>query len=366
LKEIRNIIKFYENIVCSKEKLALASVVNVEESSYRRIGARMLISANGNWIGGISGGCLEGDALKRAQLAIFQNKPSRVTYDTMDDDSNQIGVGLGCNGRLDVLFVPIDRDKKDNPISLLKQIVKNKKPSVLLKIIESKDNETLLGATILVEENDSEIKFCALSSDQLQNAVQNTRIKRRPQVLELNNDRREPLKILIEYLRPETKLIIVGDNYDVIAMLGIAKELGWETYIVGRKKKMSKAVFHKTKAVFEYEEIDDVPTDEYTAFVLMSHDYEWDKKLLPKILKRKPEYLGVLGPRKRMIKMQEELGINIMDKYTFFHSPMGLDIGAESPEEIALSIAAEITAKFRQRDGQFLKLRTKPIHDRLL
>ena len=115
MKEIRNIIQRYES-AATNEQLALASVVHVEESSYRRIGARMLVSSNGEWIGGISGGCLEGDALKRSQKAIFSNRPSTVVYDTMDDDRNQIGVGLGCNGRIEVLFTPIDPEDPDNEI----------------------------------------------------------------------------------------------------------------------------------------------------------------------------------------------------------------------------------------------------------
>jgi len=102
VKEIRQIIEKYESTDHNVEKVAIATVVNVEESSYRRIGARMLVSSSGQWIGGISGGCLEGDALRRSQTAIYNDQPSSVVYDTMEDDANQIGVGLGCNGRIEV------------------------------------------------------------------------------------------------------------------------------------------------------------------------------------------------------------------------------------------------------------------------
>ncbi|MHC4379355.1 MAG: XdhC family protein, partial [Planctomycetota bacterium] len=102
MKEIKSIIKTYDELD-RNQKLALATVVRVEGSSYRRAGARMLVMEDGNWIGGISGGCLEGDALRKAQLAMFQDKPSLVTYDTMDDDAQSIGVALGCNGIIDVL-----------------------------------------------------------------------------------------------------------------------------------------------------------------------------------------------------------------------------------------------------------------------
>jgi xanthine/CO dehydrogenase XdhC/CoxF family maturation factor len=119
MKEIMLIVQLYERLKMSSTDMALASVVNIEESSYRRVGARMLVSAQGEWTGGISGGCLEGDALIKAQSAIHHNAPSIVRYDTMDDDDNQIGIGLGCNGIIDVLFTPIDISDAENEIELL-------------------------------------------------------------------------------------------------------------------------------------------------------------------------------------------------------------------------------------------------------
>src|SRR5215831_15553094 len=98
MKEIQAIVKAYNEIDFSRTQAALATVVHVEGSSYRRMGARMLVLDNGTFLGGISGGCLEGDALRRARNAIAQNKPSVITYDTTQEDGQQVGVGLGCNG----------------------------------------------------------------------------------------------------------------------------------------------------------------------------------------------------------------------------------------------------------------------------
>lgn len=365
MKEIRNIIATFDNANHTKEKLAIASVVNVEESSYRRIGARMLVSSNGQWVGGISGGCLEGDALKRSQQAIFKNESSRVVYDTMEDDENQIGVGLGCNGKLEVLFTPINPSDPNNPIEQLRKAVNFNRPAIQLKVIEVETTSSLLGAIQLTEEDMADLNFCDLDPDILFKAINETRIKRRPQIITSQNKKGETLKVLVEYIRPETKLVIVGDNYDVNTFVGIAHELGWEIHLVGRKKKMSKHIYSKAHQVYEYEEYSTIPMDEFTAVVLMSHDYNWDKTLLPGILKQAPPYVGMLGPRKRMVKMQEELGYDDLSHISFFHSPVGLDIGAESPEEIALSIAAEIVAVFRGRKGEPLKFREGPIHERL-
>ena len=198
----------------------------------------------------------------------------------------------------------------------------------------------------------------------LTNAIHETRIKRRPQIISPENNKGQTLKVLVEYLRPETKIIIIGDNYDVLSFVGIAYELGWAIHLVGRKKKMSRNLFAKAKAIYEYEEFDNVPVDEFTAIVLMSHDYNWDKTILPKVLAQNPTYVGMLGPKKRTVKMQKELGNDLLNKIEFFHSPIGLDIGAESPEEIALSIASEIVATFRKREGTPLRHREGPIHER--
>ena len=364
MKEIRNILNTYDQADHTKEQFALAVVVNVEESSYRRIGARMLVSSSGNWMGGISGGCLEGDALRRSQLAIYKKEVARVVYDTMEDDSNQIGVGLGCNGRLEVMFLPIEPKDPNNPIEQLRKVVAANSAAIVVIAIDVDKNHQLLGESQLIQKDIDNIDFCGVEGSLLSQAIMETRINRRPQIIDITNKDGDQLKVLVEYIRPEMKLVIVGDNYDVLALTGIAKELGWEYFIIGRRKKISKTLYQNAKGVFEYEDALQVPIDEYTAIILMSHDYNWDKKLLPQFLAAAPTYVGMLGPKKRMVKMKQELGLSDLDNIPFFHSPIGLDIGAESPEEIALSITAEIIAAFRNRQGTSLKLRSGTIHVR--
>src|ERR1700744_6401561 len=123
MKEIKAIISAYDKLDKQHSRAALATVVRVEGSSYRRTGARMLVTDDGVWVGGISGGCLEGDALKRARIAIVRAEPSLITYDTTDDDAYQIGVGLGCNGIIDVLFTPLHFGDNNNPVEVLKSCV---------------------------------------------------------------------------------------------------------------------------------------------------------------------------------------------------------------------------------------------------
>src|SRR5579872_1607781 len=119
MKEIRSIVDAWRTIDLRTTQAALATVVRVEGSAYRRAGARMLVLDNGTYLGGISGGCLEGDALRRARKGIALGRSSVITYDTMQDDDYQIGVGLGCQGIIDVLFTPLRPDDGVCPLQLL-------------------------------------------------------------------------------------------------------------------------------------------------------------------------------------------------------------------------------------------------------
>lgn len=122
MKEIRDIVANYDKWQSQGKKCALATVISVEGSAYRRPGARMLISEDGLLTGAISGGCLEGDAMKKALLVINSQQPALVTYDTMDEDDAIIGVGLGCNGIIKILIEPIIESLNPNPLQILQHI----------------------------------------------------------------------------------------------------------------------------------------------------------------------------------------------------------------------------------------------------
>src|ERR1700760_1112026 len=140
MKEIIDIVKAYDGAVTQGKKTALATVVLVEGSAYRRAGARMLITEDGQLTGAISGGCLEGDAFRKARMVILQQEPLLVTYDTMDDDDAKLGVGLGCNGIIHILIEPIN-DGVINPITLLKAAISSRVCSVLVTVFSIEDRK---------------------------------------------------------------------------------------------------------------------------------------------------------------------------------------------------------------------------------
>src|ERR1700742_3583216 len=134
MKEIGDIIRAFDIAQSEGKRSALATVVQVEGSSYRRPGARMLVTEDGQLTGAISGGCLEGDALRKAMFAINQQQNKLVTYDTTDEDDVQFGLQLGCNGIVHILFEPIDDAKEYHAIRLLRELIRDRRDAVLLTL----------------------------------------------------------------------------------------------------------------------------------------------------------------------------------------------------------------------------------------
>ncbi|RZK14406.1 MAG: XdhC family protein, partial [Pedobacter sp.] len=154
MKEIVAILGAYQKAVAENKKSALATVVKVEGSSYRRPGARMLVTDDGLLTGAISGGCLEGDALRKALSAIHQQENKLVTYDTTDEDDAKFGVQLGCNGIVHILFEPILAEDKFNPIEILKA-ANDRRENCVIATLFSLENKKQPGSVMLFREKDS-------------------------------------------------------------------------------------------------------------------------------------------------------------------------------------------------------------------
>lgn len=374
MKEIRKIVARYDLLDHGREKSALATVVSVEQSSYRRIGARMLVTERGTYVGGISGGCLEGDALRRARTAILKGKPSMVTYDTLEEDDHQIGVGLGCNGKIEVLFTPLDPTDPQNPVAVLRSCLEKREPTILAQVVgEANQYPAALNGRLYAQQQlpllAADYGFAMerlLASAAKVGQLQKSRMFTLRQTTKSDKqEKSRECQVLFEFLRPALKLTIVGDNYDIEPFFGLCQELGWGLQLVGLQRKFSKAAFAAAQGVYAYTELATLQPDAYTAVLVMSHDYHKDLLALQHFLPLEPPYLGLLGPRKRMLKLHAELVSDGLDlqNYPHLYAPTGLDIGAESPEEIAAAIVAEIIAVFRNRSGGKLRERVGSIHE---
>jgi xanthine/CO dehydrogenase XdhC/CoxF family maturation factor len=371
MKEINEILKAYQKIDSGKTKAALATVIHVEGSSYRRMGARMLVLESGQWIGGISGGCLEGDALLKAKQAMVQNKPRIVTYDTREEDAHQIGIGLGCNGLIQVLISPLLPDDERNPLEIFKNCVESRTENLLLTVTSLRGdlNEKIAVGDMFRFENDEQILTKLQNFDNAYTILEDIHsvIKNRKSAFQNYSFSEEnQLSVFIEYLPPNMHLVLYGSNYDIYPFARIGKEVGWKVSVVAALKKLDKSVFSIANRVVS-NKTGSIEVDENTALILMAHDYKTDYNNLKKALIAKAFYIGVLGPKKRFEKMINQMRAENFEfeaaQLSKIHAPVGLDIGATTPEEIAISIIAEIRAFFAKREGGFLRLRDKPIHD---
>lgn len=368
MKEIRSIVNAYNTIDFSTTKAVLATVARVEGSSYRRAGARMLVLDNGTYLGGISGGCLEGDALRRARKALVLDKPAIITYDTTQEDSHQIGVGLGCNGIIDVLFTPLDRKDDNNPVTLLSGLINKRYPNIVITVTGCSGDVDALGKTLLFENDSQFLESFVIKniSDELLKDIKDCKAQQRSKTSTYASGA-HLIKVFIEVILPVTHLVIYGTNADIYSLVRIARELGWDATVVTNVQKAEKALFSTATRVINNSGPEEPAIDNFTAILLMSHDYKTDFSNLKKALKTSASYIGILGPKKRTDKMLEALSqtgepVSPEDSLRIF-SPMGLDIGANTPEEIALSIAAEVRSHFAGRKGMSLRLREGTIYE---
>jgi xanthine/CO dehydrogenase XdhC/CoxF family maturation factor len=372
MKEIRDILKAFDEAQKLGKQTALATVVHVEGSSYRRPGARMLIEDDGQLTGAISGGCLEGDALRKALLVMTEKISRLVTYDTMDDDDAKFGVGLGCNGIIQVLIEPIDTADPDHPIQYLKAINEKRQKAVLITLFSLQDKKDIqYGTCLLLTENGNLIGHTPVLKDVLiadaQEALSNQTSSFKNYI---SNDHN--LTAFVEMIKPPLSVIIIGAGNDVMPLVDMADILGWETTVVdGRANYAKKERFISACQVLvskPEQVLEQIEIDEHTVFLLMTHNYNYDMAMLKQLLQKNVSYIGMLGPknkRERMLnELQDEGLIFTPQQLSVLHSPVGLDIGAETSEEIALSILAEIKALFAGRDVQSLRTIKEVIHPR--
>jgi xanthine/CO dehydrogenase XdhC/CoxF family maturation factor len=375
MKEFKEIIKSYDDCTAAGKKTALASVVHLDGSSYRRPGARMLTNDEGQLTGAISGGCLEGDALRKAMLVIAQQHSKLVTYDTSDEDDVSVGVQLGCAGIIQVLFEPIDTNAQINPIKLLQKAIIKRQESVLVTLFSTEEkNKAQIGTCLLMEEDNTitgDIPIAGIKEAVMKDIKQAMQIK--TSSFKNYNSENTTVTAFIEFLQPPISLVVVGAGNDAIPMVNIADSIGWEARVVDGRNTHAKperfvsacqVLVSKPENVLEQ-----IPIDEQTVFVLMTHNYNYDLAMLKALLERDVKYIGVLGPKKKLDRMLDELkeaGMKLTDKQmNSIYGPVGLEIGAETAEEIALSTIAEIKAVFADKKGTFLRDSKDFIHSRM-
>lgn len=370
MKEINEILKAYSKAKSEGKRTALATVVKVEGSSYRQPGARMLVTEEGQLTGAISGGCLEGDALRKALLSIHQKQNKLIAYNTNNEDDIELGLQLGCNGIVHILFEYIDDETPNNPIQLLQQLELERKEAVIVTVFSLKRNAQQIG-TVLFFRKDSPVltyenHILNLISDVKE--VLRTKTSIIKKLLPENDS-----EALIEYIKPPISLVIAGAGNDVQPLVKMVAILGWKITIGdGRATHAVQKRFphaDNIKTVKPEQFLENIIIDDQTYVVLMTHNYKYDLAVLKSLLETNCRYIGILGPKTKLNRMLDDLqneGIQVSEEQLErIYSPVGLDIGAETSEEIALSIVSEIKAFSTGKSGTSLKYKQGKIHDEI-
>ncbi|WP_299016380.1 XdhC/CoxI family protein [uncultured Polaribacter sp.] len=318
-------------------KNVMATVVFLEGSSYRKPGVRMLISKDLACVGAVSGGCVEKEIIKRSASVFKDSKPKVITYDGR--------YRLGCEGILYILIEPIIISEQF--LSTFLESTANRLP-IQIDSYYAKADEVFGNFGSILTFNNQE-KYALLDNFSIKNEENTVKFT--------------------QNLKPNFKLIIIGGEHDAVKLCNIASNLGWQIEVITAAKESKQlanfpgatAVIGTSPEMANFTEI-----DSNTAIVIMNHSYVLDLKYLVKLSEFKPKYIGILGAPKRREKLFNELLEFAPETTETFldciYTPAGLHIGAQTPEEIAVSIIAEILAIIRKKEPFSLRRITNKIN----
>ena len=373
MSELTDVLSAIESLSARGEKLALATIVAVRGSTYRRPGARLLVPEEGEMVGNISGGCLENDVADVARIVMREGMARIVSFDLTADDDEVWGWGLGCNGAFELFVEPAA--KAAEVAGALRMSLEEERPIAMVTVLDSSVTNVEQGDRLLVKPDG--VTQGSLGDEPLQTAAREAALEQlveeRSEIRALTGSAGE-VRAFVEVLEPPLRLLICGAGHDAVPVVDAAAALGWSPIVVDdRPEFLNRERFPNAADFVSVERPDKVaemaPIDARTFVVVMSHNFLRDKDYLRSLLTSQVRVIAMLGPSIRTDRLLAELreeGVDISEAdMARIRGPAGLDLGAEGPNEIAAAIVAEIVAVKRQRGAGFLKDRPGPIHDRV-
>ncbi|MEA2521961.1 MAG: xanthine dehydrogenase accessory factor [Actinomycetota bacterium] len=370
MSEITDVLHAIEALSTQGERMALATVVAVRGSTYRRPGARLLVPEHGTPIGNISGGCLEGDVADVARIVMDEGTARLASWDLTADDDAVWGMGLGCNGAIDVFIEPAAQAA--DVAAALRSALEQERSICVVTVIGSDATGIPTGARLVLaadaDGSDGSLGAPGLDAAATEAATAALRAGR-SEVRVLADG----VRAFVEVLEPPVRLLICGAGHDAAPVVRAAAALGWNAVVADDRAAFLTPDRYPEASGFvlvdQPRDISTEPTaDERTYAVVMTHNFLRDKGYVQGLLATPVRYIGMLGPAARTERILAELrdaGGELSDQdRARLHGPAGLDLGSEGPEEIAQSIVAEIIAERHGREGGPLRARHGPIHDR--
>lgn len=374
MKEIREILRRVSAFGPS-ERAILATVVDVQGSGYRLPGARMLIMENGDTFGMVSGGCLEADVLERAQKVLKSGVAEVFTYDTTNDANSVFSLNMGCRGVIRVLLESVGRESV--LLRTLEEVRRDRDPRTVATLIAADGkSEAPVGGRFFYRDGghfDFDKFPPALRDDpSLRDECARFHASERTYGFHKFETSDGSYEFAFESLRPPILVLLFGAGADAMPLARIAADLGWQTRVFDHRPVFltNERFPDADKLVLHNDEnpLTPVGGDRRTVAVVMTHNYQHDIQILPKLIGSNIAYIAALGPKRRTEELLNELAAGGSDlteeQLTRLYAPAGLDIGADTPEAIALSIVAEIQSVLQDRGAGYLRDRKGSIYDR--
>ncbi|MGD6875689.1 XdhC family protein [Bacillus infantis] len=357
-------LQLYQELKRCKEnglKGVLGTIIKTEGSTYQKAGAKCFIAEDGKFTGLLSGGCVEDDLKEHSKEILQTGVPKRVFYDFRGEDDFLWGLGLGCNGSIEIFLETYDLEKNPGKAMMIEKMLfqSTERSHWILTIIESGNSLNIGQKFLLCESREPSGNL----PKQVLAAFQSRNESGKPEMIQIQEGD-EKMGIFIEHVMPEPKLIVFGAGPDALPLVNGAKLLNWSVTLVDhRPAYLNKEHFPNADHFIlnNKGEFQDIPISSNTFIVVMTHHFEQDNVIFQNLITTDTPYIGLLGPRKRTHQFIEEvLNSNPELKEKNFDSvfnPVGLDINSKTPEEIAFSILAEIISVYRG-GGNGLSLRT--------
>lgn len=327
------------------EVLVLATVYETMGSTYSKAGHRSLIAANGDYQGLVSGGCLEGDLGERANRIRETCKPAAITYDLRDEADDLWGLGVGCNGLIRVFLQPLEPEQDYAPFAAIARRLMGTERAAAAVVVESRGSALPRGGTLIRTAEASERwELDAAGAEQLAAGCDEAlRSAKSRYVIDDSGT-----GILYSALVPVPRLLVLGAGPDAVPLVRMAAEVGWLVTVADhRPAYIDKGGFEAAERVTTIDPPalgSEIDLESFDAVIVMSHHLDTDRIYLAQLAAVGSGYVGVLGPPARKARLLDELGATGEALRARLKGPVGIDIGADSPESIAVSILAELQA----------------------
>lgn len=369
----RQIIDAAARLRRQREPHLIATVVRVQGSAYRRPGARMLLTQFRWTTGAVSGGCLEGDIAKQGWWRTQGGDPVVVTYDsrTADgtDDDIRSAFGLGCDGVVDVLLERAGAPGRLDPLEFASECIRTQTRGALLTVIRSRVPEVKVGSRVAVRAG-ADAQADTLGDDVLRTAMladARAAVASGESTNRTYTSARGSVDVFIEAVVPPPRLFVFGTGHDAVPVVHFARTLGWDVTVCADEVRTStRPRFSQADEILVGSPADlaaRIDECDRAVVIVMNHSYELDRDHLGMLIGTRARYIGVLGPRARTTRMLDELDL-VAQHDPRLHAPVGLQIGAETPHEIALAIVSEVQAALARVPAESLRDGVGPIHDR--